>query len=92
MKPVNTVVNAFHARALDRMARIAAVLNKPEDAQRFRAAAAKTAAALNAKLVDAATGLYVDGEGSAHSSLHANMFPLAFGLVTTGRRTTPSRS
>ena len=26
-------------------------------------------------------GIYVDGEGSSHSALHANMFPLAFGLV-----------
>jgi len=26
-------------------------------------------------------GLYTDGEGSKHSSLHANMFALAFGLV-----------
>src|SRR5581483_10293173 len=30
-------------------------------------------------------GLYVDGEGTTHSSLHANMFPLAFGLVPADR-------
>ena len=86
MRPVNTVVNAFHARALDRMARIAAALDKPRDEKRFRDAAKRVARALNEKLFDPATGLYLDGEGSRHSSLHANMFPLAFGLVPPDRR------
>lgn len=86
LRPVNTVVNAFHARALDRMALIAAALGKAEDAQRYRAAAAHATQALNEKLFDPASGLYLDGEGSRHSSLHANMFPLAFGLVPPERR------
>jgi hypothetical protein len=30
---------------------------------------------------DAKTGLYVDGDGTSHSSLHANAAALAFGLV-----------
>jgi len=30
-------------------------------------------------------GVYVDGEGSKHASLHANMWPLAFGLVPPDR-------
>ncbi len=80
MRPVNTVVNAFHTKALDRMARISEALGKKEDMARYRAAFEKTKMAINEKLV-ATTGLYVDGEGSKHSSLHANMFPLAFGLV-----------
>ena len=86
LRPVNTVVNAFHARALDRMALIAAALGKSGDEQRYRAAAARVAQALNEKLFDPASGLYLDGEGSRHSSLHANMFPLAFGLVPPDRR------
>jgi alpha-L-rhamnosidase len=86
MRPVNTVVNAFHARALDRMALIAAALGKREDAARFRAAADRAQKAISEKLVDPVTSLYVDGEGSRHSSLHANMFPLAFGLVPRARR------
>ena len=85
MKPVNTVVNAFHCLALRRMADLSVALRQPADAARFRAAAVKVLASLNAKLVDPATGLYVDGEGSTHSSLHANMFPLAFGLVPKER-------
>lgn len=86
LRPINTVVNAFHAHALERMSRIARVLGLEADARQYAAASARTAAALNANLVDPATGLYVDGEGSAHSSLHANLFPLAFGLVPPERR------
>ncbi len=81
MGPVNTVVNAFHCKALRCMAQIAKALNQSEDAALFQAAAAKATSSLNTVLIDAGRGLYVDGEGSRHSSLHANMFPLAFGLV-----------
>jgi alpha-L-rhamnosidase len=86
MKPVNTVVNAFHALALQRMAQIARVLNHLDDAARFDAAAKRATDSLNEKLFDAETGLYVDGEGSTHSSSHANFFPLAFGLVPPERQ------
>jgi hypothetical protein len=86
MLTVNTVVNAFHAQALQRMADIATALGKPDDDKFYRAAAAKVQSALNAKLFDPVTGLYVDGLGSRHSSQHANMFPLVFGLVPEERR------
>lgn len=85
MRPVNTVVNAFHWRALVLMARIARALGKPADAERFEADAEQTSGSIQAKLFDAGRGVYVDGEGSAHASLHGNMFPLAFGLVPRER-------
>lgn len=85
MRPVNTVVNAFHYRALVLMARIAAALHKPEDAAFLRKRAELVRRAFNATLFDSDTGLYVDGEGSKHSSLHANMFALAFDLVPKER-------
>ncbi|MBW3624387.1 MAG: family 78 glycoside hydrolase catalytic domain [Armatimonadetes bacterium] len=81
MRPVNTVVNAFHYRAMDLMARIAEALDRPEDARSFRSGADRVARSINQKLFDESTGLYLDGEGSRHRSLHANMFPLAFGIV-----------
>ncbi|MDR3252813.1 MAG: alpha-L-rhamnosidase, partial [Tannerella sp.] len=31
-------------------------------------------------------GIYVDGDTTLHSSLHANMFPVAFGMTPAGRR------
>jgi alpha-L-rhamnosidase len=86
LRPINTVVNAFHCRSLALMANIADALGKPDEAADFRKAADKSLLAFNAKLFDPATGLYIDGEGSKHSSLHANMFPLAFGLVPPDRR------
>ena len=84
-RPVNTVVNAYHCRVQECLGDLAAALGKTDEAARFRADAQRARAALNAKLVDPATGLYVDGEGSTHSSLHANAFPLAFGLVPAER-------
>ena len=86
MKPVNTVVNAFHALALRRLAQIAAALGHADDEARFEAAAARVTQSLNDKLFNPVTGLYVDGEGSSHSSIHANFFPLAFGLVPPERQ------
>ena len=78
---VNTVVNAFHYKALATLADIAKALGKTPDAAKYKAAAVATRKAINSKLFDAARGLYVDGEGSSHASLHANFFALALGLV-----------
>ena len=86
MLPVNTVVNAFHYRALVCMARIAAVLGQPQDHHRFRAAAARVRQAINQVLFDPVAGVYIDGEGSQHASLHSNMFAAAFNLVPCARR------
>jgi alpha-L-rhamnosidase len=79
--PINTVVNAFHLRSLALMARIAEVLGKKEDARTYADRFGRVLQEFNRKLFDKTKGIYVDGEGSRHSSLHANMFPLAFGLV-----------
>ena len=78
-KSVNTVVNAFYYRALDWMAQIASALGEEEDARLYRKQAEKVKTTFNKKLLR--KGIYVDGEASLHSSLHANMFPLAFGIV-----------
>lgn len=85
-KPVNTVVNAFHVIALRRMAEIAAAVGHTGDAAMFSTAASRTQGSINAKLFDPASGLYVDGEGSTHSSMHANFFPLAFGIIPPARQ------
>ena len=81
MRPVNTVVNAFHAHALRLMARIAGVLGYDADQRRFAGQAERVVTAINAQLFDAGRGVYIDGEGSSHASLHSNMFMLAFDLV-----------
>ena len=88
MVPINTAVNAFHYRARVLMGRIAAALGKAADAGKYAARADRAREACLARLVDGSRGLFVDGEGSRHCSLHANMFPLAFGLVPDSLRST----
>jgi len=82
---INTVVNAFHYRSLLALAEIAEALGKDAEHADLAARARKVYASFNEKLFDAERGVYVDGEGVDHASLHANMFPLAFGLVPADR-------
>lgn len=81
LRPVNTVVNALHAEALRCMARITTALGRPEEAADWQRRHEQVRAAMLAKLRHPATGVFVDGEGSTHSALHAVAFPLAFGLL-----------
>ncbi len=81
MKEINTVVNSFYYINLKLMAEIAGYLGKKEDAIAFYKRSVLVKDAINQKLIDKRKGIYIDGENSKHSSLHANMFPLAFGLV-----------
>lgn len=79
--PINTVVNAFFCHNLQLMAEMADALGKQSEGVHYRTLAARAVDALNTALFDTAQGVFVDGVGSSHSSLHSNMFPLAFGLV-----------
>ena len=79
--PVNTVVNAFHLRALKLMAEMASALNINADAADYAAKETQARAAFQAVLFNSAAGIYREGEGTDHSSQHANLFPLAFDLV-----------
>ncbi len=87
----NTVVNAFHLRALCLMARMALALHQEAEAADFLSLAKTGQAAFQEKFFDARSGLYRDGEGTSHMSLHANLFPLAFGLVPDQHRTRITR-
>jgi len=83
--PVNTVVNAFHLRALALMADLAAALDRDAEAAEYRRRERSVREAFQRALFDPARGLYRDGEGTEHASLHANLLPLAFGLVPPKR-------
>ena len=85
-KDVNAVVNAFYYRNLLEMADIARALGKVGDAEGFAARAKAVYAAYQKAFFDKARGVYVDGEGTDHASLHANAAALAFGLVPRERR------
>ena len=78
---INTVVNAYHYFALKVMGTIANQLGKEADCNNYRQKATKLKQAFNAQLIDQKRKIYTDGIGTDHASLHANMFPLAFGLA-----------
>ncbi len=77
----NTVVNAFHFYALQCMSEIAGALGKTEDKNFFKTKAEKVKASIMQNMFDYNKGCFVDGIGTDHASLHANIFPLAFNLV-----------
>lgn len=83
---INTVANAFYYRSLLSAARLGKALKKDDEARDLEAKAKQVHTAFNATFFDPKRGIYTDGEGSNHASLHANMFPLAFGLVPPERQ------
>jgi alpha-L-rhamnosidase len=86
MTSVNTVVNAFHLRSLHLMAEMARALHRDADALDYSEREKTARAAFQKELFDPVRGLYRDGAGADHVSLHANLFPLAFDLVPAERR------
>jgi len=80
-KPYSTVINAFFYENMKIMAEFAKLLGKTQEALDFEYRAAKAKKAVNEQMFNKEKGVYVDGIGTNHSSLHANMMPLAFGLV-----------
>ncbi|UXX79818.1 family 78 glycoside hydrolase catalytic domain [Reichenbachiella carrageenanivorans] len=81
MMPINTVVNCFYHRNLEIMAEFASILNRQKEAEELSQLALKVKQTINDKLLDPTTGVYIDGEGTSHSSLHANMMAMAFDIV-----------
>ena len=84
---LNSVVNAFHYRAVILMAEIARAVGHAEDARAYRERAVRIKDSFHKTFIDPGSGLVLDGEGSHHSSLHANMFALAFDLVPAESKT-----
>ena len=84
MLPINTVVNAFHYWNLELFGKIATVLDRPDDVAFFAQRSALVAASMRRTLFSRERGVFVDGEGSSHASLHSNCFSASFGLVPPG--------
>ena len=81
----NTVVNALYYKVLCTLGRMAEVLGKDAEAAELKAKASALRTAFNETFFDAARGVYVDGIGTGHASLHGNMMPVWCGLVDEGR-------
>lgn len=88
LKEYNTVVNAYHYRNLCLIAQMAKVLDKPADVQLYTQEANRVLKQFNALLFNAKEGHYMDGLETQHASLHANMFPVAFGMVAEKQKAT----
>jgi len=80
-KPVNTVINSLYYQNMKILSEFARLLGKTDEALDFQLRAAKVKKSINQYLFDKEQGHYVDGMGTEHASVHANMFPLAFGIV-----------
>lgn len=81
-RPVNTVINAMYYGNMVIMARLAKVMGKTTDEDDFNYRAARVRKAINEQLYNSEGGYYTDGLGTQHGSVHASMFPLAFGIVS----------
>lgn len=78
-REINTVINSFYYLNLNQMSDMAMALGKDHEAAAYQQKAVTVKARFNEVLFD--DYVYIDGEGSKHSALHANMLPLAVGLV-----------
>ncbi|TWT78826.1 Bacterial alpha-L-rhamnosidase [Planctomycetes bacterium CA13] len=85
-KEINTVVNAFHLRAIALMIQMARGLGINDDVESFTAHGKRSYGEFQRQLFDAESGRYRDGVGTEHQSVHANLFPLAFGLAPESSR------
>lgn len=80
-----TVIDAYAYIDFDIVSRIAGVLGNPADRDIYKKRANEIKAAINGKLINK-QGVYIDGlnhdkSPSSHISQHANIYPLAMGIV-----------
>jgi alpha-L-rhamnosidase len=85
-----TVINAYAYAGYDIMAKIAAEVGNAADEDKYHILAETLKSAINQQLIHG-QGVYVDGldaggEQSAHISQHANMLPLALGIVPADKQ------
>lgn len=78
---INNVPNAFYYNSLVIQSQIAGVLGLTNDSLFFAKKAFKVKKAFNKAFWNEKKGLYIDAKDSLHSSIHANVFPIEFGLA-----------
>lgn len=78
---INSVVNMLHFDILRKMSEIATVLGRNDDASYFLVRSEKVNTSIRNIFFSQKKGLFVDGEGGDHASLHSNMYALAFGVA-----------
>lgn len=78
-KGIHNVMNAFYVGAVAQVEQIKDILGIPYENQ-----STQLKQTFNSIFFNAEKGKYVDSEGSNHSSLHANVIPLYYGLEPEG--------
>lgn len=78
----DNVVHSWSYGALRDLAKISDILGKTEDSDHYNKLADKLYTAYNNMFWNNKKGLYRDGGGSDHYSIHANFYPTAVGLVS----------
>jgi alpha-L-rhamnosidase len=78
---INNVPNAFYYNSLVILSKIADVLGRNDEASFLANKAMVFKEIFNHVFWDKGTGLYIDAADSTHSSIHANIFPVVFGLA-----------
>ena len=84
----NTVVNAFHLRALSYISELAEAIGNSKDATHFQQLFTEKQIEFQKVFFDPTVGLYRDGIDAAHHAAHANFIPLAFDVIPESQRAT----
>jgi hypothetical protein len=82
----NVVTNAYHYEALKLMGRIMETLGRTDESSYYTSEAEQFLKRFNKLFLNKKQGIYVDGDTTVHASLHANMFPAAFGMVPAANK------
>lgn len=77
----NTVVNAYHYAAVNSYARMLAAIGNQKESKKLLTYCKKFQKTFNKYFLNKEKGYYLDGTGTDHASLHANIFAVVFGLV-----------
>ena len=83
----NSVINAFYYRCLTIMSNAAALTGHSSDAVAFGNKASLVYSNYNSTFWNTSSQSYKDNTTTTHSSMDANFFPLAFGLVPAANQT-----
>ncbi|MFM7187096.1 MAG: alpha-L-rhamnosidase C-terminal domain-containing protein, partial [Armatimonadota bacterium] len=78
---VSTIINAFYLAALRDLGNMYRAIGFDVKSDEVLQIFKRTYQTFQEKCFDPVLERYTDGVGSKHAGLHANMFPLAFGLV-----------
>ena len=81
LMPVSTIINAFYLAALCDLSAMYEALGYDVKAAEVGQTFKRVYRTFQEKCFDPVLERYTDGVGTKHAGLHANMFPLAFGLV-----------